>query len=86
MIFAEAGTAAVVARVNVTTESPLPEPTCVGLKPHVVNAGSFEQEKLTLFGKDPVVGFTSRLKIAGCPAGTDALPGVIPIVESKLAR
>jgi len=36
-----------------------------------------------LFGKLPVVGFTSMLKLAGCPAGTEVLGGVIPIVKSK---
>jgi hypothetical protein len=50
----------------------------------VVSAGNFEHEKLTLFGKDPLVGLTSRLKIAGWPAGSDVLPGVIPIVNSKV--
>ena len=43
-----------------------------------------EQAKDTVFGKDPVVGLTSKLKIAGCPAGSDALPGVMPMVKSKV--
>src|SRR5439155_18073284 len=77
------GTGAVVAIVRATTESPLPEPTCGGLKLHVVNAGSLEHEKVTLFGKLPVVGFTSMLKLPGCPAGTEVLGGVMPMVKSK---
>lgn len=80
----EAGIAAVVARVKVTAECSLPAPTCVGLKPHVVNAGSLEHENETLLGNDPFVGSTTRLKIAGCPAGCDVLPGVMPMVKSKL--
>ena len=78
-----AGTAAVVAIVSAMTERPLPEPTCAGLKVHVVKAGSFEHENVTLLGKLPVVGFTSMLKTAGCPAEIDAFGGVIPIVKSK---
>jgi len=64
----DAGTAVVVPTVKVTAESSLPEPTCGGLKPHVVKAGSFEQANDTLLGNDPLVGFTSRLNMAGCPA------------------
>lgn len=79
-----AGIAAVVDKVKVTAEVSLPKPTCVGLNPQVVSAGSLEQAKDTLFGKDPVVGLTSRLKMAGCPAGSDALPGVMPMVKSKV--
>jgi hypothetical protein len=78
------GTGAVVAIVKATTESPLPEPTCGGLNLHVVNAGSLEHKKVTLFGKLPVVGFTSMLKLAGCPTGTEVLAGVIPMVKSKV--
>ena len=43
-----------------------------------------EQEKVTAAGNEPVVGFTSRLKFDGWPAGTDALAGVMPMVKSKL--
>ena len=57
----ERGMAAVVVIVRVTTESPLPDPTWVGLKAHVVSAGSLEQLKATPLGKVPVVGETSRL-------------------------
>jgi len=78
-----AGTGAVVAMVNAVAEFPLPEPTCAGLNVQVVKAGSFEHENVTLLGKFPVVGFTSMLKTAGCPAGMDAFGGVIPIVKSK---
>ena len=67
-----------------TAEVSLPEPTCGGLNRQVVSAGSLEQAKDTVFGKDPVVGLTSKLKIAGCPAGSDALPGVMPMVKSKV--
>jgi hypothetical protein len=80
----DAGIAAVVESVKVTAEFSLPEPTCGGLNPHVVRAGNFEHEKLTLLGNDPLVGLTSKLKIAGCPAGSDALPGVMPMVKSKV--
>lgn len=80
----EAGIAAVVAKVKVTAEFSLPEPTCVGLNPQVVRAGSFEHEKLTLLGNDPLVGLTFRLNIAGWPAGSDALAGVMPIVKSNV--
>jgi hypothetical protein len=54
------------------------------LNQQVVSAGSFEHEKLTLFGKEPVVGLTSRLKMAGCPAGSDAVVGLMPMVKSKV--
>ena len=80
----DAGIAAVVASVKVIAEFSLPGPTCGGLNAQVVSAGNFEHEKLTLFGKDPLVGLTSRLKIAGWPAGSDALAGVIPMVKSKV--
>lgn len=78
-----AGTGAVVARVNVTSELSLPAPTWVGLNPQVVSAGSLEHEKVTLLGKEPVIGLTLTVKMVGCPTGTDALAGVIPIVKSK---
>jgi len=78
-----AGTGAVVAMVNAVAEFPLPDPTCAGLNVQVVKAGSFEHENVTLLGKFPVVGSTSMLKTAGCPAGMDAFGGVIPIVKSK---
>ena len=61
----DAAIAAVVAIVNVTAEFSLPDPTWVGLKLQVVRAGSLEHAKLTFLGNDPVVGFTTRLKIAG---------------------
>jgi hypothetical protein len=80
----DAGIAAVVASVKVTAEFSLPEPTCDGLNPQVVSAGSFEHEKLTFFGKDPAVGLTSRVKTAGCPAGCDALAGLTLMVKSKV--
>lgn len=80
----DAGIAAAVASVKVTAEFSLPDPTCGGLNPQVVSAGNFEHEKLTLLGNDPFVGLTSKLKIAGCPAGSDALPGVMPMVKSKV--
>jgi hypothetical protein len=84
MALLEAGTAAVVASVKLTAEFSLPAPTCVGLKEHVVSAGNLEHAKLTLLGNDPAVGLTSRLKTAGCPTGSDALAGVMPIVKSKV--
>lgn len=84
MALREAGIGAVVESVKATAEVSLPAPTCVGLNPHVVSAGNLEQAKLTLLGNDPVVGLTLRLKIAGCPAGSDALPGVTPMVKSKV--
>jgi hypothetical protein len=37
-----------------------------------------------LFGNAPVVGETSKLNREDCPAATDALNGVAPIVKSKL--
>lgn len=80
----DAATGAVVLMVNVTTESSLPDPTCVGLNPHVVSAGSFEQEKLTFSGNEPLVGLTSKVKFAGWPTGVDALSGVMLIVKSKV--
>jgi hypothetical protein len=80
----EAGTAAVVASVKATAEGSIPAPTCTGLKLHVVSAGNLEQAKVTLLGNDPVVGLTFRLKTAGCPTGSDALAGVLPIVKSKV--
>ena len=78
------GIAAVVVSVSLTAEFSLPAPTCDGLNPQVVSAGSFEHEKLTLFGNEPVVGLTSRLNMAGCPAGCDAVAGLIPMVKSKV--
>ena len=51
---------------------------------HVVSAGSLEHEKTTSFGNIPVVGLTSILKLAACPADTDALVGgMVAIVKSK---
>jgi hypothetical protein len=79
-----AGIAAVVAIVRVTTESPLPDAICAGLKVQVVSAGSFEQAKLTLLGKFAVVGDTSRVKLVDCPALTGALDGARDMVKSKL--
>ena len=84
MALRDAGIGAVVESVNAIAEVSLPAPTCVGLKTHVVSAGNLEQAKLTLLGNDPAVGLTLRLKIAGCPAGSDALPGVMPMVKSKV--
>jgi hypothetical protein len=55
----------------------------VGLNRQVVSAGSFEHENVTLFGNAPVVGFTSIMKLAGCPAGIELLGGVMPMVKSK---
>jgi len=50
----------------------------------VVSAGSFEHENVTSLGNVPVVGLTSILKLAACPAGTDALVGgMVTIVKSK---
>ena len=67
-----------------TGESLLPERTCAGLNAQVVSAGSLEHEKLTSFGNVPVVGLTSILKLADCPAGMDALVGgMTAIVKSK---
>jgi hypothetical protein len=80
----DAGIGEVVESVNVAAEFSLPDPTCAGLNAQVVRAGNFEHEKVTLLGNDPVVGLTSRLNIAGWPAGSDALPGVMPMVKSKL--
>ncbi len=60
-ILADRGTGAVVEIVSVTTEPPLPDCTCVGLKAHGVSAGRVEQLKLTLPGNVPVVGETSTL-------------------------
>jgi hypothetical protein len=52
---------AVVVTVSATAEFPLPAPTCEGSKVQVERLGRFEQEKVTLFGKLPVVGFTSSV-------------------------
>ncbi len=50
----------------------------------MVSAGSFEHENVTSLGNVPVVGLTSILKLAACPAGTDALiGGMVTIVKSK---
>ena len=50
----------------------------------MVSAGSFEHENVTSLGNVPVVGLTSILKLAACPAGTDALVGgMVTIVKSK---
>jgi hypothetical protein len=84
MALRDAGTGEVVASVNAIADVSLPAPTCVGLNSHVVSAGNLEQVKLTFLGNDPVVGLTSRLNIAGCPEGSDALPGVMPMVKSKV--
>ena len=49
-----------------------------------MSAGSFEHENVTSFGNAPVVGLTSILELAACPAGTDALVGgMVTIVKSK---
>jgi hypothetical protein len=53
-----AGTGAVVAAVTVTVAPPLPDPSCGGLKLHVVNAGVPVQEKVTLAGNALVFGET----------------------------
>ena len=80
----DAVTGAVVLMVNVTGESWLPAATCAGLKLQLVKAGSLEQENLTVLGNDPIVGFTSKLKIAARPTGVEALVGDIPKVKSKV--
>ena len=50
----------------------------------MVSAGSFEHENVTSLGNVPVVGLTSILKLAACPADTDALVGgMVTIVKSK---
>lgn len=77
---------AVVDMLTVTTELPLPDKTCVGLKVHDVNAGRPEQETLTLFGKLPVFGFTVTLKSAVLPCTTATLGGVADIEKSKVWR
>lgn len=49
-----------------------------------MSAGSFEHENVTSLGNVPVVGLRSILKLAACPAGTDALVGgMVTIVKSK---
>ena len=58
----------VVVTFNVTAELPLPEPMSLGLKLHVLSAGSPEHEKVTLFGNKPVVGSTLMVKLAAWPA------------------
>ena len=78
------GTGAVVAIDSVTRESPLPEPTCAGAKVQLVNAGSFEQEKVTFAGNAPVLGFTSMLNVAVCPAAMEELAGEAFIVKSNV--
>jgi hypothetical protein len=80
---AEADEGAVVDMLRETTELPLPEAICVGLKLHDVKAGKPGQETLTLFGKLPVFGFTVTLNSAVFPRATATLLGVADIAKSK---
>ncbi len=75
---------AVVDMLIVTTELPLPDKTCAGLKLHNVSAGKPEQDTLTLLGKLPVFGSTATLNSAVLPRATATLDGVADIAKSKV--
>lgn len=74
---------AVVVMLTVTTELPLPDGTCGGLKLHEAKDGSPEHAKLTLFGKFPGLGFTLALNNAVLPRTTATVGGVAEIEKSK---
>ena len=74
---------AVVVMLTVTTELPLPDGTCGGLKLHDASEGSPEHDKLTLFGKLAAPGFTLALNKAVLPRTTATVGGVAEIEKSK---
>lgn len=62
--------------MTVTTELPLPDGTCEGLKLHEAKAGKPEQDRLTVLGKFPGLGFTVTLNKAVLPRTTARVGGV----------
>lgn len=76
---------AVVIMLTVTTELPLPEDTCGGLKLHDANEGRPEHARLTALGKFPGLGVTVTLNNAVPPLATARVGGVADIEKSKLA-
>ena len=72
-----------VAMLTVSTELPLPDGTCEGLKLHEANAGRPEQDRLTLFGKFPGLGFTVTLNKAVLPRTTATVGGVAVMEKLK---
>jgi hypothetical protein len=75
---------AVVVMLTVTTELPLPDGTCAGLKLHEANAGRPEHVRLTLFGKVRGLGFTVTVNNAVLPRATAAVGGVAEIEKVKI--
>jgi len=69
--------------LTVTTELPLPDGTCDGLKLHEANDGNPEQDRLTLFGKFPGLGFTATLNKAVLPRTTATVGGVAEMEKLK---
>jgi hypothetical protein len=73
----------VVLILAVTTELPLPDGTCAGLKLQDANAGSPEHDIITLFGKFPEAGSTVTLNKPVLPRTTATLGGVAEIEKLK---
>ena len=71
--------------LTVTTELPLPEDTCGGLKLHDAKEGRPEHAKLTALGKIPGLGVTVTLNTAVPPLATATVGGVADIEKLKLA-
>lgn len=69
--------------LTVTTELPLPDGTCEGLKLHEAKAGKPEQDRLTVFGKFPGLGFTVTLNKAGLPRTTATVGGAAVMEKLK---
>jgi hypothetical protein len=70
--------------LTVTTELPLPDGTCVGLKLHDARAGNPAHDRLTLFGKVTGLGFSVTLNRAVLPRATATLGGVAEIEKLKI--
>lgn len=78
-------TGAVVETASVARVSPAPAAICWGLNAQDESAGSPVQVKVTLLGKDEVVGATSTVNWAVEPADTVALDGDSANVKSNVA-
>ena len=74
---------AVVVMLTVTTELPLPDGTCVGLKLHAARFGRPEHARLTLFGKLAGLGSTVALNKAVLPRTMATVGGVAEIEKLK---
>ncbi len=74
---------AVVVMLTVTTELPLADGTCGGLKLHDANEGNPEHARVTALGKVPGLGVTVTLNEAVLPRATATVGGVAEIEKLK---